>query len=336
MSDLLKTFAAYLRTIAGADVRVVVDYGSPNDDALAATAEYKTVKSDLEGRALDGVPVGDAETGRIRYFCDGIQRPCGPIYIDSPVPILYGYTAAAIRARGDDRKMHIVGGAHAVDESLYMPHRLFDDGGLRRAGIGVVDTCDAEEPEHHPLKLLEIAKKKVSGRRERLESELVTEWLRGHSSSAEWLLVDGSISGDYGGLEPRNLIGVIKSHQTQYFEWDEQCKVLALRVGERSGVFIPGGRKRHEVYSWYLRLHSNDGKDPYFGLVRVEAAKSDRTLEIVDELCRWLMAERCPVSLPDSRWDRMLYPIYDCEQYLKSLAPTRAVLNGMLASLASA
>jgi len=332
MTDLLRNFAAYLKTLPDAHVRVVVRQASLDDDH-SSPAELRKVSADLEDRKIDPVSVGDPMPGPIAHFCDGIQRPCGPIYIDSPVPILYGYTAAAIRSRGDDKRMRTLDGGHVVDESLYFPYRMRDSRDLAMAGIGIIDTCDSEEPEKHPLKLLEIAKKKVSGKREKLEAALVSKWCRNRSGSGDWLLVDGSISGDYDGLDPENLIGVIKSHQTQYFEWEDQCRILAMRVGERSGVFIPGGRNRPPVYSWYLRLHPSEGRDVYFGLVRVEAAKSQRTLDMADEISRWLLAERCPLSLPDSRWDRMLYPIYDCEQYLKSLAPTHATLNALLASL---
>ncbi|MGB9618810.1 MAG: hypothetical protein ACPL7K_00185, partial [Armatimonadota bacterium] len=116
---------------------------------------------------------------------------------------------------------------------------------------------------------------------------------------------------------------------------EEQRKILGLRVGERSGLFIPRGRRRHEVYSWYLRLHSNAGQDVHFGLIRVEAAKCERTLAMVDEISRWILAERSPLSLPDSRWDRMIYPIRDCEQYLRSLAPSRTMLDAALLRLSS-
>ncbi|HSE67337.1 MAG TPA: hypothetical protein VLB12_10130 [Gemmatimonadales bacterium] len=38
----------------------------------------------------------------------------------------------------------------------------------------------------------------------------------------------------------------------------------------------------------------------------------------VDELSRWILAERAPVSTPDSRWDRLLYGIRAVEEYLRS------------------
>src|SRR2546428_301656 len=34
-----------------------------------------------------------------------------------------------------------------------------------------------------------------------------------------------------------------------------------------------------------------------------------------------LLRERAPVSTPDARWDRLLYPIHDVETYLRSRAP---------------
>jgi hypothetical protein len=38
-----------------------------------------------------------------------------------------------------------------------------------------------------------------------------------------------------------------------------------------------------------------------------------------DLVSRWLLAERAPVALPDSRWDVMVYGIRECEQYLTSI-----------------
>jgi hypothetical protein len=59
----------------------------------------------------------------------------------------------------------------------------------------------------------------------------------------------------------------------------------------------------------------------FWGLVRIEAPATDDTLARVDEISRWLLAETVPLSLPDARWDRLLYPIHDCEAFLRSRAP---------------
>ena len=42
---------------------------------------------------------------------------------------------------------------------------------------------------------------------------------------------------------------------------------------------------------------------------------------IADLVSGWLLAERAPLALPDGRWDRLLYALNDCEQFLRARAP---------------
>jgi hypothetical protein len=49
------------------------------------------------------------------------------------------------------------------------------------------------------------------------------------------------------------------------------------------------------------------------------AAKPDAITERADLISRWILAEMMPLSLPDSRWDKMVYGIHDCEEFLKSV-----------------
>lgn len=335
MSELLKTLADYVRNVPNPSVHVVMRQGlSGEQPIMLPSAEPKTIKSVLVEDSVCRGSVGEPCSGRIAYFMDGMQRPRGPIYINSTVPIIYGYVAATIRERGQDKRMRKH--KHMPQESLYFPYDLLDWQGFRNAGMHTVDTTDrGQKADEHPLMMAERAKNKIGDVRSDLEKQLTSEWLAEFNNRDEWLLVDGSLSGDYDNYTAPNIVGVIKSHQTQYFEFEDQQKILNLKAGERSGVFIPGGRNRPPVYSWYLRLRPNDGMDVYFGLVRVEAAKCDRTLELVDEISRWLLNERSPLSMPDARWDRMIYPIRDCELYLKSLAPSSAALDAMLIRLAN-
>ncbi|MCE5200316.1 MAG: hypothetical protein ABFD54_13455 [Armatimonadota bacterium] len=334
MSELLGKLTEYVRNLPQAEVRVVLGDGSADEGhSVLAEAQPRSGGSDLEGRSIDAVPVGDPELGRFTCFMDGMQRPRGPIYITKqPVPILYGYIAAVVRVRGSDRRMRTLKGYHKTDEALYFSQALMSSIGVDIEGIDA--KADKNDLSEHPLALVQAARDKISTRRGKLESDLVACWLAEYGGGCEWLMVDGSLGAECSGNVPANVVGVTKSHATQYFEWHDQKKILDLNVGERSGVFIPiiAGRRR-PVYSWYLRLRPNDGQDVYFGLVRVEAQKSQRTLDMADEISRWLLAERCPLSLPDFRWDKMIYPIRDCEQYLKSLAPTHTSLDAMLIKL---
>jgi hypothetical protein len=38
-----------------------------------------------------------------------------------------------------------------------------------------------------------------------------------------------------------------------------------------------------------------------------------------DEVSRWILAEATPLALPDSRWDKMVYGVRDCEEFLRAV-----------------
>jgi len=275
--------------------------------------------------------VGPPEPGRLGYFLDGIERSRASFLYVGLAPVVYGYVAAVIRKRGADRLMR----KHSHDsfEALYYPFSFPGVEMLQAPGVRVVDTSvEGKETDDHPLMLREAAKSKITNQRDRLESKLAREWFES-GDGAGWLVVAGSLPGCHADFEEPNVIGLIKSHASQYFRGDEQKAILTLQAGERSALFVPLGRNRPEVYSWYLRMWPNDGRDVYFGLIRIEAPATQRTVDMADELSRWVLAERVPLSLPDSRWDRMIYPIRDCEQYLRSLAPTQIMLDAALMGL---
>ena len=74
--------------------------------------------------------------------------------------------------------------------------------------------------------------------------------------------------------------------------------------------------------SWYLRVADATGRDPFWGLVRVEVAQLDKPAALTaraDEVSRWILAERLPLALPDPRWDKMAYGIRDAEEYLRAV-----------------
>ncbi len=331
MSELLRKLASSIVHLADPRVHVVTNGDFTEEESSAVTLAVPQIASaeivEPSGR-IDAVSVGEPRPSRFSYFLDGIERRRLVMYI-SGIPILYGYAAAGIRYRAPNKRMYAHGNP-VEREALFCPGRLVDLSLLGK-DLDVVEIEEgANTLEDHPMVLLQAARKKVSDVRSKLEAQMTSQWLADFDGLDEWLLVDGSISGGYDRYSAPNVVGVIKSHQTQYFSIDDQRKIHALRVGERSGLFIPKGRNRPDVYSWYLRLWPSEGQDLHFGLVRVEAAKCDRTIEMVDEISRWLLAERVPISLPDSRWDRMLYPIYDCEQFLRSRAPSKTVLDAVL------
>jgi hypothetical protein len=120
---------------------------------------------------------------------------------------------------------------------------------------------------------------------------------------------------------------VIKSHRTIWVDGDALATVLSLRQGERSSAILieprehSRGRRAAPVLSWYLRLRDPAGRDSLWGLVRVEVAIGAADLSArADEVSRWILAESAPLALPDARWDKMVYGVRNCEEYLRAIS----------------
>lgn len=327
---LLNRFAEYLKSRPdGLPFQVVLQSDTDADSVFPAAEPVVAVQAEIvEGDGMAAHPVGQAEDTRFTHFLDGAQVTRRIGYLDFSRPVLYGFLGAVVRRRGDDRRMYTA--YQDSCECLYIPQGVaVNSDELEEIGINIKYVESKSDGNMHPLKLLNDARRSAGNDRERLERSLEDKWLA-DAKPGEWLLLDGQINIE---AEHKRIVGVIKSHQTQYFDTADQRKILMLGVGERSSVFKTRGRDWAPVYSWYLRLHSNAGKDVYFGLVRVEAAATKNTISMADEISGWLMRERAPLSLPDSRWDRMIYPIRDCEQYIRSISPSNAMIEGALAGV---
>jgi len=156
---------------------------------------------------------------------------------------------------------------------------------------------------------------------EAAERELAERWCEGADGE---LFVDGAITASERVATSSCVVGVVKSHRTLYAEGDALRAVLHLERGARTSVFRITSPKRTPVASWYLRLRDPHGRDPLWGLVRVEVAEprgaSAKTIgERADEVSSWVLAEALPLAVPDARWDKMVYGIRDCEEFLRAI-----------------
>jgi hypothetical protein len=329
-SSLLPNLQKYFRTSnAPKGVRQMVR--SPQYDEIAGfgESEARMSRATLLETPMRAIAVGecDVSANQFRYFIDGIQRSW-LLYYQDFVPVYYGYVAAVVRQRPETL---MATWESLVREDIYLPYRHFDpaERSQLEARFSIVDTAprgeneaiddaNTDDSEKQPVALREAARNRISDSREKLESDLAELWIK--ADLPGWLVMDGSITISKAAASHKRTIGLIKSHNTQYFAFPEQEVVLNLKQGDRSSTFTPPSR--HPVCSWYLRLRDNSNEDVHFGLVRVEASLKSQGQ--VDEISRWILTERRPLSLPDSRWDKMIYPIRDCEQFLRSQEPSKA------------
>ena len=278
----------------------------------------------IEGRELKARRVFDPPTVGLAAFLDGTQQSRIVFYTRMGAPIVQATVAAVVR---DRRNQRLYTWDHVVWRRYYAPRACMSDAHWRTitdAGFTLVDTTDASSDEpvsDHPLALREAAIHRVQKDRELAEQWLAEKWCKRGSGP---LLIDGGISGTETVARSTCAIGVIKSHRTLYAMGDALAAVFGLALAERSSVFLVTSPKRAPVASWYLRIRDRQGRDPMWGLVRVEIAvpeaRADAEVGLrADEVSRWILAEAAPLALPDSRWDKMVYGVRDCEQFLRAV-----------------
>jgi hypothetical protein len=277
--------------------------------------------STLEGGPIRAHRVfGEPEIG-FDAFLDGTQTSRVLDFVGG-IAVVYGAVAAVIRVRRNRRL--VTWGQPAVSRAVYVPrHDIPAEYWAALAGLGVplVDTSAGTAPEpQHPFTLRDAAVHRVQKDREQVEQRLAERWC---SLEQGMLFIDGGISGSERVAVSACTVGVVKSHRTLYAEGEELQRIFELRRGERSSVFRITSPKRIPVASWYLRLRDPIGHDPLWGLVRVEIAQpkagDDAIGHRADEVSRWVLAETVPLALPDARWDKMVYGVRDCGEFLRAI-----------------
>ena len=276
----------------------------------------------LESDRLAASPVTGEPAAAFSAFLDGTQSSHVEDFAGT-IPIIAGRTAAVIRSRVD-RRMTTWGDGARMQVRLYAPKPLLPAAivaSLESAGLPVRDTLRAgEDVSGHPIELMRRAVDAVKDDREALERDLAESWA---ATMTAPLFVDGGLPLGARASSSSWCIGVVKSHHTLYVPPDGLATVLGLAEGERTTAVMIERTWGPQVVSWYLRLRRPPTHDPFLGLVRVEVARTDglggrALVQRADEVSRWILAERAPLSLPDARWDRMVYGIRDCEEYLRA------------------
>ena len=112
----------------------------------------------------------------------------------------------------------------------------------------------------------------------------------------------------------------MKSHRTLYAEGDALQRCFASAERRAVECISRDVAKARPVASWYLRLRDPRGPRSDVGIGarrdRDPAGSTMTSARRADEVSRWILAEASPVALPDGRWDKMVYGVRDCEEFL--------------------
>jgi hypothetical protein len=267
----------------------------------------------LEDAQLAWHPIGSAEAWNEPVaFLDGIQHLETVAYAGA-TPLFVAEIAAAVRERRDRRLVTALVERRVL--VLGRPSAL----AAAAPALGELQTLELpDDTDLHPLLDRRAAAGALDRARGALEVAVGTRW---RETGTAWLVVDGSLAESPAWAKDRRMIGVVKSPATLPFAGTDLERYLRLPPGHRSSLFAPVSRRLAPVRSWGLRLWPWEGKDLFHGLLRVEVAPANGTPARADQLSRWLLAERAPVTAPDPRWDRLLYGVHGVEQFLRAGKP---------------
>ncbi len=322
--------------------------GSPEEDEPFPTGRPHHLETPVGSRAL-----GDHRgISRLCYFLDGVQssREIGRIGMS---PVIVSTVAATIVNRCGRRFSRMpLESPPVVVQAVILPRSAGDAGVeafwdlLLAAGFSelgpnevpstphlVLDSAEyiAEADPSDYVGMRERARVRVRALRERLEGGMLRQW-EGDNRVLEdadaWIAVDGQLENIR--ESNRRAIGLIKSVARPEFVGKDVGMLLDLEPGMRTTSFVPDWQVRldpgKQRTSWYLRMWPPQrGADALGSLMRVEAPR-DTEPDQVDEISRWILAERAPLAKPDPRWPAMIYPIQYVEKILKPLVqgPERA------------
>jgi hypothetical protein len=200
-------------------------------------------------------------------------------------------------------------------------------------GLNVVDTSGAK-PEYTQLRIEAL---RCSHRRtQALRGELIEDWKRLEGSDLHEALVVDGIDID---ANPAELMSNFVALSDQvYVPWKNAEEIeRQLQIGpHQRGQLLKVTRTEGEPltkYTWFIRLRSSAKADPEFGLLRCTiVAKDDKdALERAEKYSARLIAERLPVTFPAEGWDKLIFPVKLCRDYLESLIPTKETVRSYFA-----
>jgi hypothetical protein len=270
------------------------------------------------------IPEKTSRAMALQLFQTGISRTfmIGKIVTDNDVrPVHYASVASTILSRTD-------GQLAPFTRPLTADLILVDLSGLEsekevveryREGIEIIDTRPADSG---------YSGRRIAAMNEsaRVQREMMEEGLLALSEDREpgvIVVVDGSLSGIEGANSTPGLIGLVPADAEIL---GQATKVLECPFGARSGLDQVGSPP-----AFYMRLRNSTGKNPDFGLIRVElglnpdGAPADEAW--ASDVACLLLKERFPIDPTKADWDKSIFTLRQAGHYIDTLIPPPGVVT---------
>lgn len=274
-------------------------YGSATETLdLESSSEVVDVDVEAGPEAWAPITPGDLEAPDGLAFVDGIRRIDARVWIEHD-----GVSRPGVCATVAAGAVRCVGGCAEIVDSLVSRavYAVPEGAGpiVTKCGTYQLIACVDSTPEQIYLA--------IHGEMTELERRASLA-----ASDVELLILDGPLRG----RAIDNAVGYVKTQHVHYLPADLQPVLGQLAVGDRTPLFLIGGRQTR--YSWYLRL-PGVRIHPMSGVVRCEvpgtgdaATAAERASVITSTLQRFASEAH-----KDGRAPQNLYPIAGLEQGLR-------------------
>jgi hypothetical protein len=306
-----------------------------NDDEQDQSANIEKEIELYEDPKLYPLQITEVTDFDCNYFMDGVQRSftLGKVFCDGInkiLPLRYCILGAIILHRED--KILNVWEEPMIEHRIiappkeFLPNEVVESIDKQAMYVNIEDISNKDRSGVDQLMNVYVSKERI-----RLEGNIISYFNR---KKDDWIIIDGPLTeknffAAETFLDSTKKIGVIKRHRKQYYSDKVEFRIhKALNLANKSEQNLRTPKfyinrqingQNIRLVSCYTKLHFMS-RDPDFSLIRIETY--DQNEELFDNMVDLVRKERFPLSHPSNVWDKKIYPIKMCEQYLNAIIPS--------------
>jgi|GEM_PF-1375824 len=253
------------------------------------------------------------------------------------VPVHYAITGTIILQRAG-RKFR-VWGQPELRNNVLVPFQFVNDPAVLEQfssdrELRLVDS-GGDRPEYTQLRIAAVRRARELTLEQR--GRLYIRWLRAEGKDqTNFMAASGMVADVPNKWLTSNFVALARR---VYVPWqnsellEPQLRIPAYGRGQVMSVINTVGDDPMPKYTWFVRLRSSAQADPEFGLLRctIVADSDSEATARADALSARLIDERLPVTYPAENWDKLIFPLKLCQDFLSSLVPTRATVKSYFA-----
>ena len=255
------------------------------------------------------------------------------------VPVHYAITGAIVLRR--ENRRFKVWGEPALRFNVLVPFRYVDDQSVldRFRSDDTITLVDsgADRDEYTQMRISAVRKAHEITRQ--LRGKMFEQWRTREGSDVSQVMVADGMIEDLDNSELND--NFIATSSTVYVPWQNSQLVeaeLMTKPYHRGHVMkitdtADGGPK--PKYTWFTRLRQKTQAGPEFGLLRttIIADNDQDAIERANAFASCIVKERLPVTYPADNWDKLIFPLKLCNDYLESMIPTQTTVKSYFARM---